>query len=107
MHGDDVLVIDPQVRAERAALRLREAAAIVVAVILVVFRPALQRTDTMLLPPLHRAARAGAFVVVARPLVVAPRHVVEHPGAHLPAAGGDAGAGGGRGGSWEGEREAA
>ena len=43
----------------------------------------------MLVPAFHRAARARPFVVLAWPLVVAPRHLVHHPRADRGAVGHD------------------
>jgi hypothetical protein len=44
--------------------------------------PGFRGTNTMFVPAFHCPARAGAFVIFARPLVVAARHLVQHPRAH-------------------------
>jgi hypothetical protein len=78
LHVDDRILVDPIVGPERAQrgvllpalLGLGEALAI---------GPQALVADAMMMPALHRTTAARAVVVLARPFVVQPRHMVEHP----------------------------
>jgi len=80
VHRDQVLVVDAQVGAQRPAQRVRGAglgqSARQRRGVLVL--PLFLAAHAVLLPALHRAAGAGAAVGLARPFVVAARHLVQH-----------------------------
>ena len=91
VHRDEVLVVHAVVGAERPAQRVvaRARCVNVRAAAASCFQ---QRcaADAVLVPALHRAARARALVALTGPLVVAPRHVVQHARADARAVGLDA-----------------
>ena len=78
LHVDDRILVDPIVGSQRARcgillpalLGLGEALAI---------RPQSLVADAVVVPALHGATAARAVVVLARPLVVQPGHLIEHP----------------------------
>ena len=81
VHRDKVLVVDAKVRPERTTQRILEPAGVQLGVLfleLAVVDPVLAGADAVLVPAFHRAAGARPAVVLARPLVVTTRHVVEH-----------------------------
>jgi len=83
VHRDDVLVVHTQVRAKRATKGFGKSDAIPFRLAVFFLRPVRLRADAVLMPPLHRTACTRTLVALARPFVVASRHFVEHPRAHL------------------------
>ena len=85
VHRDDVLVVHAEVGAQRPAQRVgraRVGQALRVALLRGLVGEQRLGAHAVLVPALHRAARAGAAVVLAGPLVVASRQLVEHARAH-------------------------